>query len=225
MPREFVVATQRERLLDAVSQVVAQAGYHSATVTEIVAAAGTSTKTFYEHFADKEECFLAAYDLGIEILYSHVRAAYEEQAPWPHKIRAGIEILLGLLAAEPAFARLCVVEISAAGPRGVERRQAALASFGAFFDDHDDSRGGPWPERATVIQAVVGGIYECIYAAVVDDRAADLTSVAGPLVYMALLPFVGAAKARAVSQRARGIPAPPRTVPGTVRAKRPSASR
>jgi AcrR family transcriptional regulator len=207
VPREFIEATQRERLLDAVAIVVGQRGYQAATITDIVAAAGVSTKTFYEHFDDKLQCFNAAYDFGIGILYSHVRAAYEQEKTWVHKIRAGIEVLLGILAAEPAFARLCVVEIYATGPAGIERRQAVISSFRAFFDV---PARGERVDLQTVIRATIGGIYECIYEAVVEGRTAELTELAGPLVYVALLPFVGPSKARSVSLAARSASAAPR---------------
>jgi AcrR family transcriptional regulator len=214
VPREFVAATQRERLLDALALLIAERGYQATTVADIVAAAGVSTKTFYEQFPDKQACFMAAYDFGTEILYSRVGAAYEQARSWPQSIRAGIEVLLGLLAAEPAFARLCVVEVNAAGAPGLARRQAVLATFEGFLDA--PGRRPPFDSQ-TINRATVGGIYECIYTAITDGRTEQLTELAGPLVYMALLPFVGPSKARAVAAQAHSTSAPPRVTLKEVR--------
>ena len=62
LPRAFVASNQRERILDAVADVASLAGYASMSVEGIIATAGVSRRTFYDHFADKQEAFLAAYD-------------------------------------------------------------------------------------------------------------------------------------------------------------------
>src|SRR5215218_6805837 len=68
LARDEVMASQRGRMLDAMAQVVAEKGYGAATVADVIERAGVSRKTFYEHFRDKEACFLAAFDTGVEIL-------------------------------------------------------------------------------------------------------------------------------------------------------------
>src|SRR5881396_2849860 len=85
--REVVEASQRERMLDAVVRAVADKGYSGATVGDVVSRAGVSRKTFYEHFRDKEECFLAAYDEGVEILMKQIRAAGERATSWRDRMR------------------------------------------------------------------------------------------------------------------------------------------
>src|ERR687893_3211952 len=74
-----VAASQRARLLEAVGRAVAEKGYAGATIDDVVRRAGVSKKTFYEHFADKEECFLAAYEAASEELLARVREAHEGQ--------------------------------------------------------------------------------------------------------------------------------------------------
>ena len=73
----LVAASQRTRLLEAVGRAVAEKGYAAATIDDIVRGAGVSKKTFYEHFQDKLECFLAAYETASDELYEHVRAAQD----------------------------------------------------------------------------------------------------------------------------------------------------
>src|SRR6185436_11274051 len=120
LPREFVARTQRDRLIDAMARTVAAKGY-GAPLTDVCSAAGVSTRAFYEHFTDKEECFMATYERGVSLLLSSVNAAYDRPDAWPVRIRRGLEVMLHLLAAEPAFANLAIVEMLAAGP--VDRRR------------------------------------------------------------------------------------------------------
>src|SRR5436305_4647797 len=78
LAREVVLASQRGRLLDAMAEVVADRGYAASTVADVIARAGVSRKTFYEHFRDKEGCFLAAYDVGVDLLLEAVASAGSE---------------------------------------------------------------------------------------------------------------------------------------------------
>jgi AcrR family transcriptional regulator len=125
LAREEVTASQRGRMLAAIAHVVAEKGYGQATVRDVVERAGVSRKTFYEHFADKEACFLAAYDAGVEVLIATMRDAGDD-------VRAQVRAYLHTLAAEPAFARTFLTEIVAAGPRALERRDAVLDAFAAL---------------------------------------------------------------------------------------------
>jgi AcrR family transcriptional regulator len=139
----LVAASQRTRLLEAAGRAVADKGYAAATIDDIVRGAGVSKKTFYEHFDDKLGCFLAAYEAASDELYEHVRAAQEaarsdDDAPdreagdtparegdgaWLARTRAGIHAYLRWLAAEPALARVFLIEIAAAGPEALACRE------------------------------------------------------------------------------------------------------
>ena len=120
----LVAASQRTRLLEAVGRAVAEKGYAAATIDDIVRGAGVSKKTFYEHFQDKLDCFLAAYEAASDELYEHVRAAQDGRpARWLERTHAGIHAYLRWLAAEPALARVFLIEIAAAGPEALARRE------------------------------------------------------------------------------------------------------
>ena len=124
LDRGLVAASQRTRILEAVGRAVAQKGYAAATIDDIVRGAGVSKKTFYEHFSDKEDCFLAAYEAAADELFARVREAQAAPGPWLERTRAGISAYLRWLAAEPALARVFLIEVAAAGPRAAERREA-----------------------------------------------------------------------------------------------------
>src|SRR3954451_21654967 len=111
--REVVQASQRGRLITAIAEVVAAKGYGATTVADVIGQAGVSRKTFYEQFRDKEDCFLAAYDAGVEALLATMRAADAGRTDPLERTRARARAYLRTLAAEPAFARTFVIEVAA----------------------------------------------------------------------------------------------------------------
>ncbi|MBS1870936.1 MAG: TetR/AcrR family transcriptional regulator [Actinobacteria bacterium] len=203
LPRRFIVHNQRERMLLAVAEAVAEQGFATTTVADIIARARLSRRTFYEHFADKEECFLAAYDTVVEQLLSAVGQAYEQGDGWPQKVHDGLETFLAYLAAEPAFARMCIVEVVAAGPEARSRRDAAMRVFVDFLEPGraEAPRGLVVPALAG--EVVVGGLYEIIYARLQRNAADELVEMLPDLLYCALLPYVGHRAAEKAVDQAR----------------------
>src|SRR5918997_3250209 len=110
LDRDVVEASQRTRLLEAVGRTVAERGYAAATIDDVVRGAGVSKKTFYEHFRDKEDCFLAAYEAASDELLARVREAHASREGWLERTRAGIVAYLRWLAAEPALARVFLTQ-------------------------------------------------------------------------------------------------------------------
>jgi AcrR family transcriptional regulator len=149
----LVAASQRTRLLEAVGRAVAEKGYGAATIDDIVRGAGVSKKTFYEHFQDKLECFLAAYEAASDELYEHVRAA-QDAVPgggrsqsagdnaWLERTHAGIHAYLRWLAAEPALARVFLIEIAAAGPEALACRERLRDRYAERMRELQDPRIG-----------------------------------------------------------------------------------
>jgi AcrR family transcriptional regulator len=127
--REIVLASQRGRLLEAMAQCVAERGYAATTVAHVIARAGVSRKTFYEQFADKRACFLAAWEVGTDILLAQVQAAGEEAPNWRARLRAGVDAYLDVLAAEPDFARSFTIEVLSVGEEALARRAAINERF------------------------------------------------------------------------------------------------
>jgi AcrR family transcriptional regulator len=206
LPRRFIVHNQRERMLLAVAEAVAEQGYATTTVADIIARARLSRRTFYEHFADKEECFLAAYDTVVEQMLAGVGHAYEGAGTrWTDRVHDGLEAFVNYLVAEPAFARMCIVEVVAAGPEARGRRDAAMRVFIDFLEPGRDEapRGVTVPPLAAEI--IVGGIYEIIYTRLLRDAADELVEMLPDLLYCALVPYVGhrAAERAVLEQRRR----------------------
>ena len=144
-----MAASQRTRLLEAVGRAVADKGYAATTIDDIVRDAGVSKKTFYEHFHDKLGCFLAAYEAASDELYEHVRAAQDAAAAsgaapadWLARTHAGIRAYLRWLAAEPALARVFLIEVAAAGPEALACRERLRDRYAARMRELQDSDTG-----------------------------------------------------------------------------------
>jgi AcrR family transcriptional regulator len=134
-PRGTTAGDQRQRLLDATEALIAEKGATRTTIEAIVKAAGVSSVTFYEHFRDKDECFVAAFERAVEELRAEVGEAVPAGAAWSEQVGAGLEALLTALDAEPARARLCFVEAQRGGREMAARYDAALDAVAAVLDD------------------------------------------------------------------------------------------
>jgi len=128
-------AAQRGRLFAAGARVFARGGYAEATAEAIARDAGMSKATFYEHFANKEECLLALFDSGREQTIAAIVAA-SAAAGTSHtaRIRAGAHAFLATLAEHPDAAQTLLVEIIGAGPRAAARRDEVLQAFADLLD-------------------------------------------------------------------------------------------
>jgi AcrR family transcriptional regulator len=180
LPRQFVLHNQRARLVEAATQVFGTSSFGEARVADVLERAAISRKTFYEQFADKEACFLAAYDAAATQARDAVSAAAREHERRDDSLRAGIEALLRFLAGEPELARLLVVEVTGAGPTALRRRNDAVSAFAAVLA-RSDAQDAP-----VAAQVTAGGIWEVVHALVLEGRAGELPELADPLVEIAL---------------------------------------
>jgi AcrR family transcriptional regulator len=203
LSREFVVNNQRDRILNAVANVASVAGYSAMSVEDIIATAGVSRRTFYDHFKSKDDAFLAEYDIIASKLLSAVMAAYDPNASLPDRAQTCLEAVIDYFSAEPAYADMCIVEVLAAGPVAIERRDNSLQALAALIDQAADElpkRGRP---PAITSQAVVGGIYEVIYSRVLRGKLEELPALVPDLIYSLLLPYLGIEVAAAAQKKAR----------------------
>jgi AcrR family transcriptional regulator len=202
LTRDAVLASQRGRMLDAIARAVADKGYGAATVADVVAGAGVSRKTFYEHFRDKEECFLAAFDAGVELLLGAILGAEPDRPGWLALTRARVRAYLETLAAEPAFARTFMIEVFAAGPRALERRGEVLERFEQLLAElYEETRRefADLPDVAPVMfTAAVGAVNEVVTKHVRAGRVAELPQLEGALVRMQVALFTGQVTAAAL---------------------------
>ncbi len=130
-----IAGSQRQRLLAATEALIVEKGGAATTIEAIVKGAGVSSATFYEHFRDKEECFLAAFERAVDELEGEVRRAVPAEGSRDDQVRVGIAALLAAIDAEPARARLCVIEAQKGGRRMRARYDEALDAAAAELAD------------------------------------------------------------------------------------------
>jgi len=203
LPREQVLISQRGRLLHAVTAAVADRGYAATTITEIVDRAGVSRRTFYEHFADKEECFLAAYDAGSEALLERVMAAQAQLEEWRDSLRAGVRAYLTAFAEEPAYAKATMVDVLGAGPRALARRRQINRRYAGILEHFHSAAREQHPGLPALTQPIFTALIAAVDGLVCDyieqGRARELPALENIVVYLELALLAGHdAAARAI---------------------------
>jgi AcrR family transcriptional regulator len=191
-PPEVRLPLQRERLLRAAAREFADRGYAGASSESISRCAGMSKATFYEHFANKEQCMLALFDMGAELVQGAMAEA-ARNAPVGdarERLRAGTRAFLGALAEHPEFAQTLLVEIIGAGPLATQRRDQILQAFAGVLDAESAAaarRGllGRFVSPHASF-AVVGAITELVSRQVrlgVPEHILDLAPVIDRLIF------------------------------------------
>jgi len=188
---QFVAENQRERILAAVADVTSAAGYVEMTVEGIIVTAGVSRRTFYEHFKNKDEAFLAAYDEIAALLVERVVGAVQAGDGFAERAAAGLGTFLDFLASEPAFARMCIIEVLAAGPDAISRRNNVMHAFAQLIDTQAKELLPDRDSPPLTAETVVGGIYEVVYGRVLRGEIKELPELLPDLTYSALLPYLG----------------------------------
>jgi AcrR family transcriptional regulator len=198
-----VTESQRNRIHRAMVEVVSERGYPETRVVDVIGVAGVSRKTFYELFESKQDCFLAAYDVLLEGLLGEATDAFEAVpgSPWAERISAALEALLEHLSRHPDEARFAIVEVLAAGPKALARRDAALRQFAGFLEPGRSEAKVELPGITSL--AVAGGINELLYSEILHGAASRLPSRLADLAFWVTLPFLGAEGATAERERVR----------------------
>jgi AcrR family transcriptional regulator len=202
LPRGFVIFNQRERIFDAIARLTASGGYQALSLEDIAAGAAVSLQTFYSHFENKEDAFLATYEVGHSRAKAAVDRALATQSDWIQAVRAGSLALLEFLASEPALAHLACVDILIAYPHVAGRVDEANASYAQLLD-LDIGEGAPTRQSTPVItEVIVGGVFELLHDYILRGHTRRLPELADHVSYIVLTPFIGSeAAARAIAQR------------------------
>ena len=194
-PRAVVTRSQRERLLEAIAAAVAERGYARTAVADVLARAGVSRKSFYEHFANKEECFLLAYDLGVDRTLASIDEAIARADGPLAAASAGVEGYLRALVEHPDFARTFLIEALGAGPAALERRAMVHERFAEQFRRVYAGVRAALPELpelpATRFRACVGAVDELAVEHVRVHGTAGLQRLREPLVDVVVGLLVG----------------------------------
>jgi AcrR family transcriptional regulator len=179
-------------MLAAAVDAVEDVGYARMTVAQVIGRARVSRKTFYDVFADREDCFLAAFEQALEQAATIAREAYEGETAWREGVRSALARLLILMDEEPGLAKLCVVEALAAGERVLERRAEVLDRLAGVIDEGRTLTSTTREPPEVTAEGVIGGVFAVLHTRLLDDDDAPLTDLLGPLMSMIVLPYLGA---------------------------------
>ncbi len=181
LSREQVIASQRERLMRAMAEVTAAQGYAETSVADVLRAARVSRETFYQLFTSKQECFIAAYEQAAAAVLALLEAQSRSAARWPplERFSHTLEVYLQALAAEPAYARLFMVEVYAAGDEVLDRRAEIKRWFEQLLIE------GFGPRDATeefACRALVAAIITQVTEILAARRPEELADLHAPFV-------------------------------------------
>ncbi len=192
LPRETVAAHQRERLLNAMVEAVDERGFAATTISDLVARAGVSRRSFYEHYHNKDECLLATYDVVVERLGRRLFDAYDAVEGWNERLETYIRTLFEAAIERPDLARLVCVEMGAAGPAGVERWAEGARQLERFILDGFERAPGEGTIPTPVARAIVGALRRILYTRV--RRARSSRALKGELLKLvpALVEWIAA---------------------------------
>jgi AcrR family transcriptional regulator len=201
---ERVIEIQRARLLAALFEVSAERGAGNVAVAHIVERAGVSRRTFYELFADREGCFLAAFEDATARAARCVLDVHDPRARWVERVRTVLVALLEFLEVEHGAGQLLIVGSLGAGPRMLERRRHAIVQMIALIEEgRMEARSGAELPPLTA-EGIVGGVLSVLHTRLLDGDRASLRELTGSLMSMIVLPYLGPVAAR--EEFARPVP-------------------
>jgi AcrR family transcriptional regulator len=194
LSRAQVHSIQRKRILAAAADVVGERGYSGATVSDVVARARVSRKTFYEVFASWEDCFMCVFDAALSRAQLLAQEAYTDERTWREGIRAALIRLLVFVEEEPVQARILITEPFAVGGFVLQRRAEALRDLAGVLErGRTASTAGP---PLLTAEALIGGVASIVHGRIMEGSTSGLIDLSGELMSMIVLPYKGAAVAK-----------------------------
>jgi AcrR family transcriptional regulator len=167
-------------------EAVRRHGYAATTVGELVALAGVSKSTFYEHFADKRDCFLATFDEIVRQVSERIGEAYRSPGDFRERLRAALACFMELAVADPAAASLAVVESLTLGAAGVEHRERGSEAFELMIHQSFEQSPEPREVSEVTIRAIVAGIRGVTYRRFREGKRERLPGCVDELIDWAL---------------------------------------
>lgn len=195
------IESRKDALLEAMVHVVGRKGYESTSVADVIEEAGASRTTFYKHFDDKHDCFLAAYRAMADEVFATIVAECDGEQPWVARVRKGLATLIEVFAREPELARTAVVEVTAAGADARKLHWDAMNRFKGYLDiGREAEPDRELPEQISLM--AVGAVSGLIFDELVAGRAEQLPELMPDLLFAMLVPYLGPAAASEEMRRA-----------------------
>jgi AcrR family transcriptional regulator len=190
----------RERILDAVIELMAERGYQAMTITDIAQRGAVSLTTFYDRFAGKDDAVVAALRRSVKRVIEVIAPAFGAARDWPHGMAAAIDAFFAYLVIEQPFARFGGVDVHLGSPLVVDVREQLLTTAQAFFAEGFREHGEVPPIASEAIGAAIDAL---LFDQIANWGSARLYEMAPIATYLALVPFVGADEACAIANASR----------------------
>lgn len=200
---ELVNSPKREKILTGMLEAVGAEGYDGTSVRTVLDRTGLYRQAFYDHFADKDECYLAAFSAGVARLEALVRKAAASERSWRGQLRAGLGALLDRLDSEADVGRALFVEVHAAGPEALARRAESMKRAAHFIDLARTEVGDGESPPPIAAEGIVAGIHAVIHSRLSSGAGDGFRELLPEFMYFAVLPYFGAAAADEEMRAAR----------------------
>jgi AcrR family transcriptional regulator len=205
----LIAHSQRERILNAIAASCAEKGFGATTIADICEPAGVSRATFYELFKDKEDCFHAAMEVSLADAMGRIVSVYSPDKPWATMVRDAAAAFLDLLASNPPFARMALVEAPATGDRAFELYASGKRVLQTLLDS---GRDDPVEEEAiptSAGRAALAGAESLIVGQILAGNTERLRELLPDIVYITTVPYLGQEEALRQSREAEKLLEPP----------------
>ncbi len=199
LPAEFVERNQRQRLLAALILTAGSDGYNATTIVGVAEAAGVTTRTFYKYFESVEDCYLAAFDAGVELLGERLAPVWQGPEEWPQRVRAALAAALDFLADSPQLARVLLTEPFVAGIGVTRRYQQEIARLAPYLRQGRElsPEAAAFPETSE--RGLIGSVASQIGRRLSAGEAERLPELLPDLTQFALAPYLGDAEAHRIA--------------------------
>ncbi len=191
LPREEIIANQRQRILFAVARLAETKGYNATTIADLTKAAGVDLGTYYAIFTGKQEAFMAVYQLGFQDLMAITAGAFFAGSSWPERIWEAGRAFTQFLEMNPTIAHVGFVQAQAVGPAAVQRVEDSHVAFTIFLQEgYQNAKVNPPPSRVA-LEAIITTIFEIVYHQARASSAPEVSGLLGHMVFLVLAPFMG----------------------------------
>ncbi|HVS99166.1 MAG TPA: TetR/AcrR family transcriptional regulator [Solirubrobacterales bacterium] len=184
-----MVENQRRRIAAGMIAVVAERGYHETTVSQVVATAGVSRRTFYNYYADKQEAFFDVYRQVSDFLLAVMNRAGEGVVGWGAQVRARLAALLDALAANPDLVEFCLAVPPAAGGEIAPVQREFLTRLVEILGEGRPKRARS--ATAASEYAIAGGLAAVILTASGEAGGAGISALLPDVTELVLTPYLG----------------------------------
>ena len=189
---KLVISAKRQWILNGMLEAVGAEGYDAASVRAVLDRTGLYRQAFYDNFPDKDECYLEAFDVGVERIEALAIAATAEQVGWRGKLRGALAATLDFFDAEPDVGRALVVEVHAAGPEALSKRAEVMKRIADFIDLARLETEGAEIPPGIAPEAIVSGIHAIVHSRLSSRSEESFRRLLPEFMYFAVLPYFGA---------------------------------